>query len=216
MKLSKISKSFKGNTDSSKQIVLDDFDLTIKPAEFISVTGPSGSGKSTLLNIIGLLDRPDSGSIISEETDLTKLSVKRRDLWRRDNLGFIFQFHHLLPELTALENVALVLQLSGFHKLSANEQAIAQLNELGLSESLNKFPSQLSGGEQQRVAVARAVIKRPKLILADEPTGNLDHDNAEIVFNMLRDSAIKHKISVLMVTHNKELAALTDREIALS
>lgn len=216
MRLIDISKSFKNSvSDKFNTNVLNSFSLEIKQSEFISITGPSGSGKSTLLNIMGLLDSPDSGSIIFENVDITLFSEKKRTLWRRLNLGFIFQFHHLLHEFTAAENVSIVERISGISSRVALSRACDLLGKLGLHGKENKFPSELSGGEQQRVAIARALISKPKLILADEPTGNLDHKNALHVFEMFKGCAKNLGITVVMVTHNQEIAKMSDRIVSL-
>lgn len=216
MRLSDIGKGFKSGVRGSPRIeVLKNFNLSVSPAEFVAIVGPSGSGKSTLLNIMGLLDAPDTGSVECEGKNLFKLSRHKRTLWRRLNLGFIFQFHNLLPEFTALENVSLIGRIAGTRALDAKNEASALLSQLQLDGKEHKLPSALSGGEQQRVAIARALINRPKIILADEPTGNLDHSTGLLVFDMLQTCAREFGITIVMVTHNRELSAKCDRVISL-
>lgn len=208
-----ISKTF--DSVNGTTTVLDRINIGMKAGEFIAIVGPSGSGKSTLLNVMGLLEVADSGHIIFEGRDLTSLSDSARTQWRKENLGFIFQFHHLLPEFTAMENVAIIAQLLGLPRKVARARAHELLVDLGLEGVQDKFPAQLSGGEQQRVAIARAIINRPRLLLCDEPTGNLDHANAGRVFALLQELAKREKIAIIMVTHNLELAKKCDRMISL-
>ena len=216
MRLSDITKGFKSGVRGSSRIeVLKNFNLQVNSAEFIAIVGPSGSGKSTLLNIMGLLDVPDSGSVEFEGKNLLRLSRRKRTLWRRLNLGFIFQFHNLLPEFTALENVSLIGRIAGKRPLDAKSEASALLLQLQLSGKEHKLPGELSGGEQQRVAIARALINRPKIILADEPTGNLDHNTGLLVFEMLQTCVREFGVTIVMVTHNQEFSAKCDRVISL-
>lgn len=216
MRLVNINKSFQTSSTNAPRVeVLANVNLEVKPSEFVAVTGPSGSGKTTLLHIMGLLDSPNNGSVIFDGKDLVKLSERKRTLWRREHLGFIFQFHNLLPEFTACENVALVARISGLSNAKALAKAKEVLQKLKLVGKEHKFPIQLSGGEQQRVAIARAIVNMPKLILADEPTGNLDHNNGLLVFEMMQNCVREFGITVVMVTHNRELAAKADRIFSL-
>jgi len=178
----------------------------IREGETIGLVGPSGSGKSSLLHILGLLDRPDSGQIILEGTDCASLPDHERTLLRRSKLGFIYQFHHLLPEFSALENVVLPQLISGRSKSDAEKHAKELLDDLGLGLRLDHRPAQLSGGEQQRVAIARGVINAPRLLLADEPTGNLDPETADRVFQQLLKHVEGTALTAIIATHNLELA----------
>lgn len=196
-------------------IVLPSLSFDIQSGERVGLVGPSGSGKTTLMNLLGLLDRPSSGSIHLNGCDYSALGEKERTLLRRKNIGFIFQFHNLLPELSALDNVALPLVINGCAMKKARVQAEEWLNRLRVGHRLQNFPTQLSGGEQQRVAIARALIIQPQLILADEPTGNLDPDTARIVFNALCEATQSTGVALLMATHNMELSSLMDRCLQL-
>ena len=179
--------------------------------EAIGLLGPSGAGKSSLLHIIGLLDQPNSGSVIFEGEDCAGLSESERTRLRRSKLGFIYQFHHLLPEFSALENVALPQMILGRSREDASVRAHALLKSLGLTDRLEHRPTQLSGGEQQRVAIARAVANEPKLLLADEPTGNLDPHTAERVFENLMELVRNSGLTAIIATHNLEVARRMDR-----
>jgi len=195
--------------------VLKGANLSLKEGEVVGLLGASGSGKSTLLHIAGLLERPDGGEVIINGKSAGKLSEHERTLVRRTSLGFIYQFHHLLPEFTATENVMLPLRIIGKSAAAASSEAEKYLKNVGLSERLDHLPSQLSGGEQQRVAIARAMVTRPLVILADEPTGNLDEETAGRVMDafikVIRDS----KLSALIATHNAALAGRLDRCLIL-
>jgi lipoprotein-releasing system ATP-binding protein len=195
--------------------VLDKLDLDVRKGEIVALVGPSGSGKTTLLQIAGLLDTPTSGTIVVDEEELSIASETRRTLARRKLLGFVYQFHHLLPEFSALENVVLPQLVAGVAKNKAIEKAEELLGELGLSERLHHRPAKLSGGEQQRVAIARALANTPVLLLADEPTGNLDPHTAEQVFSLLVAQAKKYQLAALVATHNLALAARMDRIVTL-
>jgi putative ABC transport system ATP-binding protein len=185
-----------------------DFDLYA--GEFVVLLGPSGSGKSTLLNILGALDVPSSGEVIFYEHNLTAADDRQRTLYRREHVGFVFQFYNLIPSLTARENVALVAELA--ENPMAPEAALAMV---GLSERLDHFPSQLSGGEQQRVAIARAIVKRPNLLLCDEPTGALDYETGKLVLEALERVNRELGATVAIITHNSAIAAMADRVIRL-
>jgi lipoprotein-releasing system ATP-binding protein len=184
--------------------------------EITSIIGPSGCGKSTLMYLLGLLDQPDSGEIIINNNSISKLSEIQRTQLRNEKIGFIFQFHFLIKELSARENVALPAIKKGEDSEDALERADQILNQLGLSEKLNRFANKLSGGEQQRIAIARALINSPSLILADEPTGNLDTANSEIVFDLLQSLSREQNLAVLLVTHNNQLARRCDRFISMN
>lgn len=195
--------------------VLRGVNLDIAPGEIVALLGPSGSGKSTLLQAVGLLEGGFSGSIQLVGQEASDMSAPERTIMRRDNLGFIYQFHHLLPDFTALENVIIPQLLHGISRSNAADTAAAMLVRLGLGRRLDHRPSQLSGGEQQRVAVARALICSPKLVLADEPTGNLDETTSDRVFQQFIDLVRGEGSSALVATHNEGLAARMDRVVRL-
>lgn len=195
--------------------VLNNLNLEVKKGEVVALVGQSGAGKTTLLQIAGLLDNPTNGEVKIGGNDLASADDKKRTLTRQKNIGFIYQFHHLLPEFTALENVVLPQMIAGATRAQAEEKAKSLLGQLGLSERLNHRPAKLSGGEQQRVAVARAMANSPTLILADEPTGNLDPGTAENVFSMFMKLAKDSGQSALVATHNMELAKRMDRIVHL-
>lgn len=189
--------------------------LELLQGEFVSLIGPSGSGKTTLIQIAGLLDSPTSGKVLINDIDASKADDKKRTELRKNHIGFIFQFHHLLPEFSALENVAMPLLIKGVAKNEALKQAKEILQQVDLENRLEHRPAELSGGQQQRVAIARAIISKPSLILADEPTGNLDSAMSLVIFNLLKDLTKSHQIACLIVTHNIELAKKTDRIISI-
>jgi lipoprotein-releasing system ATP-binding protein len=191
--------------------VLKGVDLEIKQGEIASIVGPSGSGKSTLLHILGTLDRPDRGEIHINKQKINFLQDKQVADFRNQHIGFVFQFHHLLPEFTATENVSIPGWMAGRRKKEVNERAIEILKSLGLGERLDNKPGALSGGEQQRVAVARALINNPKIIFADEPTGNLDSANAKELHELFFELRKQFNQTFLIVTHNEELAQMSDR-----
>lgn len=191
--------------------MLKGLSITVNKGELASIIGPSGCGKSTLLHILGTLDVPDQGTVEMEGTDLLSLSGRKLAQFRNRNIGFVFQFHHLLPEFSALENVCIPGWLAGRSKRQVKEEAGSLLKTLGLSHRLENKPSQLSGGEQQRVAVARALINKPAIIFADEPTGNLDSANARELHQLFSQLKKEMGQTFLIVTHNEELAALSDR-----
>lgn len=195
--------------------VLKGVDLTIQKGEIVSIVGASGAGKSTLLHIIGTLDNADSGSVVVENTDITSLSNKQLAKFRNKHVGFIFQFHHLLPEFTALENVCIPGYIAGRKDEEVKAQALRLLEKLGLKERLHHKPSELSGGEQQRVAVARALINDPSVILADEPSGNLDTNNARELHNLFFQLRDESRHTFIVVTHNEELANMADRKLEM-
>lgn len=191
--------------------VLKGIDLEIKDKEVVSIVGASGAGKTTLLQIIGTLDKPDSGTIYYNDSDVSKLKGKALASFRNKNIGFVFQFHQLLPEFTALENVCIPAYIAGKNKAEAESKAIELLGFLNLNDRLEHKPSELSGGEQQRVAVARALINEPSVILADEPSGNLDSENKNELhklFFRLRDTFGQ---TIVIVTHDRQLAGMSDR-----
>jgi lipoprotein-releasing system ATP-binding protein len=195
--------------------VLKGCDLAIRPGEMVALVGPSGSGKSTLLHIIGLLERADTGRVTIGGNDASQAGDAARTRLRRDHLGFVYQFHHLLPEFTAEENVALPLMIAGRAKRAARERARALLGLVGLGARLSHRPAQLSGGEQQRVAIARALANEPLLLLADEPTGNLDPGTAEQVFRVFLDVVRGTGRAALIATHNPDLARRMDRVVTI-
>ena len=195
--------------------VLRGVDLTVQPGEVVALLGPSGSGKSTLLQAVGLLEGGFSGRIEIAGTDATDLSSDARTALRRDRIGFVYQFHHLLPDFNALENVVLPQLVAGTERGVANARAEELLSALGLAERLDHRPSQLSGGEQQRVAVARALANKPALVLADEPTGNLDEATADKVLAQFLELVRGQGNAALVATHNERLAARMDRVVRL-
>ena len=192
-------------------VVFSDLDLEVEKGEMLAIVGPSGIGKSTLLHLLGGLDRPDSGKVRVDEKDLTSYSADELARFRNRNVGFVFQFHHLLPEFTAAENVAMPGWIGRADREETLYRASELLAELGLAERSRHFPNQLSGGEQQRVAIARALLADPVLFLADEPTGNLDLETSEKVFDLMRECHNKRGLTSIIVTHNPELAARCDR-----
>ncbi|MDG1324757.1 MAG: ABC transporter ATP-binding protein [Opitutales bacterium] len=183
--------------------------------ELTSIVGPSGCGKSTLLYLLGLLDQPDSGDIIIDGQEMSKSNEEQRTSLRNQSIGFVFQFHFLIKELTAVENVSLPAQKKGLSKKVALEKASDVLCKLGLESKRERFANKLSGGEQQRVAIARALVNSPALLLADEPTGNLDSANSENVYELLQNLAREQNIAILMVTHNEEIANRCDKIISI-
>ena len=195
--------------------VLKGINLEVADSSVVTIVGASGAGKSTLLHLIGTLDRPDGGRVLVDGTDLYKLSDKELAEFRNRNIGFVFQFHHLLPEFTAVENVALPAMIAGATKQEAMKRAGELLDYLKLSERATHKPSQLSGGEQQRVAVARALVNNPKLILADEPSGNLDTENARKLHQLFFDLRDRFGQTFVVVTHNTELAQMADRTVTM-
>ena len=195
--------------------VLKSVNVSIKKGEILGITGPSGAGKSTLLQILGTLDFAENGSIEFDGKDLLSLSPKKIAKFRNENIGFIFQFHHLLPEFTALENVCMPALISGLEKKDAEEKALKLLKTLGLEHRTNHKPNELSGGEQQRVSVARALINNPSVIFADEPSGNLDTENARDLHQLFHSLRDEYGQTFVIVTHNNELANMADRVIEM-
>jgi lipoprotein-releasing system ATP-binding protein len=195
--------------------VLNGVDLALRPGELVALVGPSGAGKSTLLHVAGLLERPDGGEIQIDGEPCGSLSDERRTLLRRATLGFVYQFHHLLPEFSALENVMIPQMIAGVARGTARDKAAELLRRVGLGERLSHRPARLSGGEQQRVAIVRALANDPKVLLADEPTGNLDHATAEGVMGTLIEVTRATGLAALIATHNLELAQRLDRIVAL-
>ena len=195
--------------------VLKSVNVSIKKGEILGITGPSGAGKSTLLQILGTLDFAENGSIEFDGKDLLSLSPKKIAKFRNENIGFIFQFHHLLPEFTALENVCMPALISGLEKKDAEEKALKLLKTLGLEHRTNHKPNELSGGEQQRVSVARALINNPYVIFADEPSGNLDTENARDLHQLFHSLRDEYGQTFVIVTHNNELANMADRVIEM-
>jgi lipoprotein-releasing system ATP-binding protein len=195
--------------------VLRGADMTVRSGEIVALVAPSGAGKSTLLHAAGLLDRPDGGSVVIEGRDAGGLPDAARTAIRRDTIGFVYQFHHLLPEFSALENVVLPQMIAGRSRRAAEDRARGLLTAFGLAARLDHLPGKLSGGEQQRVAIARALANRPKLLLADEPTGNLDVATAEAVFAELVAIVRDHGLAALVATHNPDLASRMDRVVTL-
>lgn len=193
--------------------VLKGIDLDVKKAEVVSIMGASGAGKSTLLQILGTLSTPDSGELVIDGTDVLKLGEKALAEFRNRRLGFVFQFHHLLPEFTALENVMIPVFIAGRSRKDAEKDALALLEDMGLGGRLTHKPSELSGGEQQRVAIARALINRPAVLFADEPSGNLDTRTKEEIHNLFFRLRDKYGQTVVIVTHDPDLAKMCDRSL---
>ena len=198
-----------------KRVVLQQASASFSKGEFVAILGRSGSGKSTLLNLISGIDLADEGSVWLNGENLTALDDNRRTLFRRDHIGFIFQFFNLIPTLTVWENVTLPLELSGRSNGACRTPAAALLQEVGLEERMNTFPDRLSGGEQQRVAIARALVNNPLLVLADEPTGNLDADTGRQILEMLDRLTRQAGRNLIMVTHSREAAGYADRVLLL-
>ena len=207
IKLESIYKTFKPVE------VLKDVNLEILDNEFVSIVGPSGAGKSTLLHLIGTLEKPDKGTVKYDDKDIYRLNDKELSNFRNKNIGFVFQFHHLLPEFSAIENVMLPALIAGISKEKATEKAERLLTELNLNHRLTHKPQELSGGEQQRVAIARALINDPKFLLADEPTGNLDSQNAEEVINLFKRLHTQANLTIILVTHQESFANISDKII---
>jgi lipoprotein-releasing system ATP-binding protein len=199
----------------SNLTVVNDVSLTVEKGEVVSIIGASGAGKSTLLHLLGSLDKPDRGSVSIDNIEVFKLPSKKQAAFRNKYLGFVFQFHHLLPEFSAIENVAVPLWISGIGKKQALLKASEMLHTVGLGERMDNKPSELSGGEQQRVAIARSLVNKPSIVMADEPTGNLDSNNAQSIHQLFLSLRSELKQTFVMITHNEELAAMTDRTLIM-
>ena len=196
--------------------VLQGVNLSVAKGELLAIVGTSGSGKSTLLHLLGALDAPTTGNILFNGKNIHQLSSKLQSKWRNQELGFVYQFHHLLSEFSALENVAMPLLIAGESIKSAQKKATELLERVGLSERIEHRPSELSGGERQRVAIARALINKPSLVLADEPTGNLDAKSAESVYQLLKELNTEFGTAFIVVTHDQQLANKLDRQLYMS
>lgn len=194
---------------------LDNANLRIKKGEFVAIVGPSGSGKSTLMHLIGLLDTPSSGTLFIDGKNVTKMSDKERSGMRNQILGFVFQYHHLLPDFTALENVMMPLLIAGKSREKAKNAAEKLLKEVGLEERMDHRPGELSGGQNQRVAIARALSCSPAIVLGDEPTGNLDTKTGDMIYELLRQLNREYDQTFIVVTHNEDLASKADKIIRL-
>ncbi|MEC8116580.1 MAG: ABC transporter ATP-binding protein [Pseudomonadota bacterium] len=210
-----VHRAFPEAAGSRRLEVLRGVDLTIKAGEIVALVGPSGAGKSTLLHIAGLLEKPDSGQVVLDGHDYSQAGEAARTQARRAYLGFVYQFHHLLPEFSALENIVLPQMIAGLSRRQAGARALDLLRMVGLEARANHRPAKLSGGEQQRVAIARAIANVPRLLLADEPTGNLDPGTAGHVFEQLRGIAKAAGLAALVATHNLHLAGQMDRVLTL-
>jgi len=195
--------------------VLRGITFSMSKREIVAIVGESGAGKSTLLHILGTLDHPTEGKVIVEGRDIFSWNEEERADFRNNTIGFIFQFHNLLPEFDALENVMMPMLIAGADRSVAREKAIGIIDEVGLSNRISHKPGELSGGEQQRIAIARSLVNDPKLVLADEPTGNLDVENGEIVFDLLRKLNREREITFVLVTHNQTLVNKSDRAIRI-
>jgi lipoprotein-releasing system ATP-binding protein len=207
-----LSKSF---GEGQRLRVLTDLDFEVARGESVAIVGQSGVGKSTLLHVLGSLDRPDVGQVLFDGTDVFALSEREQAEFRNREIGFIFQFHHLLPDFTAVENVMMPQLIRGTVPAQAERKAKEVLGQVGLGDRLTHKPGELSGGEQQRVAVARAIVQSPRAVLADEPTGNLDPETGSEVHSLLMELNRNHQITLVIVTHNQELAGMVDRTLHL-
>lgn len=215
MQVMGITKSYNAGKPNAVT-VLQGADLSVQPGEVVALVAPSGAGKSTLLHIAGLLDTPDAGSVTINGTDMTHLSDRKRTAVRRSEVGFIYQFHHLLPEFTALENIVLPQLANGIGEKAATDRAMDLLGRVGVEARAGHRPAALSGGEQQRVAFCRALANNPSLLLADEPTGNLDPDTSDRVFDALMELVRSTGLSAVIATHNLDLAARMDRTVQMT
>ncbi len=209
-----LSKSFT-QPDRKKLEVLSNLSFKLERGSTLAVTGVSGSGKSTLLHLVGSFDRPDSGEIFFENENINDFSPERLTKYRNSEVGFLYQFHYLMPELTILENVSFPFLIKRFDRRSAEEKGIELLEKVGMKEKLRNMPHELSGGEKQRAAIARSLINSPKLLLADEPTGNLDRKTGEKVFQLFSELIRDEGLSAIVVTHNEILAGIADRKLEL-
>ena len=214
LELKNVNKHYYGKNETLH--IIRDFSLEILEGEFITILGKSGSGKSTLLNLIGLLDKPDDNGVYLEYKDMGLATEKEKNYIKNEKIGFVFQFHYLLPEFTALENVMIPALLKNYlDKEKIQEKAMDLLEKVGLKSRSHHKPSELSGGEKQRVAIARALINSPKLILADEPTGNLDEETSEVIHQLLKKINCEMNQTIIVVTHSKELANISDKSLFL-
>ena len=212
IELKNLTKTYKNGTEF---FALDNANLKIKKGEFVAIVGPSGSGKSTLMHLIGLLDTPSSGTLLIDRNDVTNMSDKERSEIRNRMLGFVFQYHHLLPDFTALENVMMPLLIAGKNRREAKEIAESLLKEVGLEDRMDHKPGELSGGQNQRVAIARALSCSPAIVLGDEPTGNLDTKTGDMIYELLRQLNKEYNQTFIVVTHNEDLASKADKIIRL-
>jgi len=213
VRLRDVAKTYR--QDCADCAVLDGIDLEIVAGEFVALLGVSGSGKSTLLNLISGIDSADRGEILIDKTDITALDETSRTLFRREHIGIVFQFFNLIPTLTVLENVTLPLELRGTNRRESGRQGLALLRRVGLADRANDFPDRLSGGEQQRVAIARALVHQPALVLADEPTGNLDEDTGERVLGLLLELTREMGKTLVMATHDPGIIPFADRVVRI-
>ena len=213
LKVNRVSKSYHDGSNTTE--VLKNVDLSVYEGEQLAIVGSSGSGKSTLLHVMGTLDKPSDGSVLLDGQDVYEISAKKQSQIRNRDLGFIYQFHHLLPEFSAIENVAMPAFIQGENKSVALKRAEELLNRVGLAHRLNHTPAELSGGERQRVAIARALINKPKLVLADEPTGNLDAASGESVYQLIKELSQQIGTAFVVVTHDNQLAAKMDRQLVM-
>lgn len=216
LELIEICKSYSSGDAGEREIVLDNINLTLAAGETLSVTGPSGSGKTTLLNIIGTLDKPDSGKVLFNGNDIVEYDENQQAGYRRNDVGIVFQEHNLLGQCTVMENMLLPVLAGGKVSDEIRGRAEQLLEAVSLSEKKNRFPGELSGGQCQRVALARAFINQPKLILADEPTGSLDKTNAKVVVDMLCELSEKNNTSVILVTHDMQVAVRMRKQFVIS
>ncbi|MFO7577480.1 MAG: ABC transporter ATP-binding protein [Pelovirga sp.] len=214
VQLTSLRKSFREG--DSERLIFRDLNARVAKGELVVLLGRSGSGKSTLLNLISGIDLPDSGEVVIAQQNLTRLSERQRTLFRRRHIGFVFQFYNLIPTLTVLENLLLPLELTGAVGATAQQQAFTLLEQVSLRDRAASYPERLSGGEQQRIAICRALIHRPLLLLADEPTGNLDARTGRQVLALLTQLARDHQMTTLMATHNDEVARLADRVLTIT
>ena len=195
--------------------ILKDVNFSLSKGEVLGLIGPSGSGKTSLLNILGMLDTPSSGEVYINGVETSGMKDSQKTKLRGENIGFVFQFHHLFQDFTSLENVMFPLRIQGVNSAIAKQKALYILEKMGLQDRLNNYPSQLSGGEQQRVSIARAIVFNPKILIADEPTGNLDQENAQKVFNMLLELVSSYGISIILATHDTNIASQIPKKIKI-
>lgn len=214
IKVTNLSKEFYSGGTIVKAV--DDISFQVATSSFVAIVGKSGSGKSTLLSLLGALEKPSQGSIEVEDQDITKLSDSKLVKYRRQKIGFVFQHYNLIPNLTAIENVMLPMEFAGFNSKTRQKRAKELLDEVGIFDALhNRLPLKLSGGEQQRVSIARALANKPKLILADEPTGNLDSNSSKNIIELLKDLARHEKTTIMVVTHDLGITRYTDKNFQL-